>query len=89
MSVTVVIALTVENHDKFEVVFTERASARAEAGLEAKAYKDIDDANRVVVIGTAPSKEAFMGFMTSHEQQEAMKAGGIQGPPDVTFLKQI
>ena len=68
MSVTVVIALTVENHDKFEVVFTERASARAEAGLEAKAY---------------------MGFMTSHEQQEALKAGGIQGPPDVTFLKQI
>ena len=87
MSVTVIVALKVEDYGKFEALFASRASARAAAGLEVKAYRDMDDANRAVAIGTAPSKEAFMGFMASPEQQEAMKTGGIQGPPDVTFLE--
>ena len=82
-----VAVLKVEDYGKFEALFASRASARAAAGLEVKAYRDMDDANRVVAIGTAPSKEAFMGFMTSPEQQEAMKNGGVQGPPDLTFLE--
>jgi hypothetical protein len=57
------------------------------AGLEVKAYRDMDDPAGVVVIGTAPSKEAFFGFMSSPEQQEAMKNASVQGPPDCTFLE--
>ena len=87
MSVTVVVELKIEDYRKFEVIFDERASARAAAGIEVKPYRVIDDANRVIAIGTAPSKEAFWGFMTSSEQQEAMKNAGVQGPPNVTFLQ--
>ena len=88
MSITVVVKLKVEDHAKFEASFTSRTSARVAAGLEVKAYRDMDDPNCVVVIGTAASKETFFGFMTSPEQQDAMKNATVQGPPDVTFLEE-
>jgi 3'-phosphoadenosine 5'-phosphosulfate sulfotransferase len=68
-------------------VFANREHARAAAGLEIKVHRDIDDPTGVVGIGTAPSKESFFEFMTSPEQQEAMKAATVQGPPDITFLE--
>ena len=87
MSVTVIVALKIEDYGRFEASFAQRESAREAAGLDVKPYRDMDDANRVVVIGTAPSKEAFLGFISTPEQQEAMKNAGIQGPPDMTFLE--
>jgi heme-degrading monooxygenase HmoA len=87
VSITVVVKLKVEDHAKFEASFANRTSARVAAGLEVKAYRDMDDPTSVVVIGTAASKEAFFAFMTSPEQQEAMKNATIQGHPDVTFLE--
>ena len=88
MSVTVIVALKIEDYGSFEASFAQRESAREAAGLDVKPYRDMDDANRVVVIGTAPSREAFVGFMTSPEQQQAMQNASIQGPPDVTFLEE-
>ena len=86
MGITVVIALKIEDYEKFQAAFSQRESARASAKIEAKAYRDMDDPNRVVVIGTTPSKESFLEFMTSAEQKQAMKTAGVQSPPDVTFL---
>ena len=82
-----VVKMKVEDRAKFEEVFASRASARAAAGLEINTYRDIDDPNGIVGIGTGPSKEAFFEFMTTPEQQEAMKNATIQGPPDITFLE--
>ena len=82
-----VVKLKVEDYAKFEASFADRASARVAAGLEVKAYRVMDDPNGVVAIGTAPSKEAFFAFMTSPEQQEALKTATVQGPPDLTFLE--
>ena len=45
--------------------FAQRASVRVAVGIEAKAYRNMDDASRVVAIGTVSSKEAFLRFMTS------------------------
>jgi len=87
MSIIVVVKLKVADHAKFEATFANRASARAAAGLDIKTYRDMDDPNGVVGIGTGPSKEAFFEFMTSPEQQEAMKTATVQGPPDITFLE--
>ncbi len=82
-----VVNLKVGDRAKFEEVFASREHARAAAGLEIKGHRDIDDPNGVVGIGTGPSKQAFFEFMTSPEQQEAMKAATVQGPPDTTFLE--
>ena len=87
MSLTVVGRLSIEGYDKFAESFASRAEARAAEGLELKAYRNVDDPNQVVIIGTVPSKEALMGFVSSPEQQEAIKNAGIQGPPDMAFLE--
>ena len=87
MSITVIIKLKVEDWSKFEASFANRTSAREAAGIEVKAYRNMDDPNGVVVLGTVTSKETFFAFMTSTEQQEAMKNATVQGPPDITFLE--
>ena len=87
MSITLVARLKVEDRTKLEATFANRKGERVAAGLELKAYRDMDDPTGVVIIGTVQSKEAFLGFMTSPEQQEAMKEATIQGPPDLTFLE--
>ena len=87
MSITLVAKVKVEDYTKLEATFANRESERVAAGLELKAYRDMDDPTGVVIIGTVPSKEAFLAFMTSPEQQEAMKEATIQGPPDLTFLE--
>ena len=55
MSITAIIALKVEDFGKFEASFAERTSARVAAGIEVKAYRDMDDAGKVVVISSVPS----------------------------------
>lgn len=87
MSITTVIKFKVADREKFETSFATRAGAREAAGLEFKAHRDMDDPTGVVVLGTVESKDAFFGFMSSAEQQDAMKNATIQGSPEVTFLE--
>ena len=87
MSITMVARLKVGDVTKLEATFASRESERVAAGLDLKAYRDMDDPTGIVVIGTVPSKEAFFAFMGTPEQQEAMKEATIQGPPEFTFLE--
>ena len=87
MAITIIIGLKIEDYGKFEKVFNEREAERVAREIDAKMYRVMDDENRVVGIISAPSKEGFMAFMTSPEQQQAMQNAGIQGPPDITFLE--
>ena len=87
MSVTVIVSLNVEDFDKWHTAFASMSSKREEVGLHAKAHRNIDDKNNVVVIGTAPSKEVFLEMFTSPEIQELQKNIGVLGPPEVKFLE--
>ena len=88
MSVTICIEFAGEDFERFINTYNSRESSRVTAGLSTTAYRNQDNANQAVVIGTAPSKEAFTTFVSSPEQQEAMKGAGIQGPPSITFLEE-
>ena len=88
MSVTVIVSLKVEDFDKWYAAFSSTSGKREEAGIEAKANRNIDDPNYPVAIGTAASKEEFLGFFTTPEMQEIQKDAGVLGPPDVTFLEE-
>ena len=88
MSVTVIVSLKVADFDDWKAVFDSAASSREEAGINAKAYQNIDDPNNPVAIGTASSKEEFLAFFTTPEIQEDQKKAGILGPPEVTFLEE-
>ena len=88
MSVTVIVSLKVADFDDWKAVFDSAASSREEAGINAKAYQNLDDPNNPIAIGTAPSKETFVAFFTTPEIQEDQKKAGILGPPEVTFLEE-
>lgn len=89
MSIQVVIMFKVQDFDQFKSAFTAAERFRTEAGLTAKGYRNLDDPNSAVVIGTAPTKEAFVSFFSSQAQQERMKNAGLTEPPSVTFIEAI
>ena len=89
MSVTVIVSLKVAEFSKWKAGFDAHAEERAEAGLNAVAHQNIDDQNNAIVIGTAPSKEAFLSFFTTPETQEMQKKAGVLGPPEIKFINPV
>ncbi len=89
MSVTVIVSLKVAEFSKWKAGFDAHAEERAEAGLNAVAHQNIDDQNNAIVIGTAPSKEAFLAFFTTPETQEIQKKAGVLGPPEIKFINPV
>ena len=89
MSVKVIVSLDVKDFESFSKVFNGEGAknARKAVGLIAKAHKGLDNPTNAVVIGTAPSKEAFLGFISTPEQGERMKSAGVVSKPTLTFLE--
>jgi hypothetical protein len=58
-------------------VYDARENDRVEAGIHAKAYRNMDNPNNAYSIGTAPSKDGFMAFAQQSAIQEAMKNAGV------------
>jgi quinol monooxygenase YgiN len=87
MSVTVIVSLKVRDFDAWKATFDGHASAREAAGINASAYRNLDDEGNAVAIGTAASKEAFIAFFSAPEMKEVQAKAGVLGPPEVTFLE--
>ena len=63
---------------------------RSKAGFKSTGvYHSVDNANRITIIGEAPSLEAIKGFMSNPELKAAMEKGGVLGIPDVKILNKI
>ena len=88
MSITVSVSMQVADFDDWKAVFDARENDRAEAGIHAKAYRNVDDPNNAYSIGTAPSKEAFIAFSQQPVIQEAMKNAGVLAAPEFKFLEE-
>ena len=86
MSVTIIASLKVADFDISKAGFNAHASARA--GVDAKAYQNIDDPNNAIAIVTALSKEAIDTLFTKSEMQEVRKKAGVLAPPEMKFLKE-
>ena len=69
-------------------MFDTRENDRVEAGIHAKAYRNVDDPNNAYSIGTAPSKEAHIAFSQQPVIQEAMKNAGVLAAPEFKFLEE-
>ena len=87
MSVTVIVSLKVADFDDWKAAFDSDVNSRQAAGIDAKAYQNMDNPDNPIAIGTAPSKEAFITFFTRPEMQKIQKDAGVLAPPDVTFLE--
>ena len=88
MTVTVTLSFQVPDYDLWKAAFLLDKAAREEADLHATPYRNLDDDYNVLIIGTAPSKEAFVTFFSNPELQERIKATGVVGPPDITFFEE-
>jgi len=87
MSVTVIVSFQVADFDNWKAVFDDDENNRVKAGIDATAYKELENDNQVHVIGTAPSKEEFLAFFTQPELQKRIQESGALGPPDIKFLE--
>ena len=81
MSMKVIVSLEVADYASFKSGFEQGRSYREEAGIsESEAYRYIDSPNNMWVIGTATSKEEFLGFFTSDSQKERMENASVLHP---------
>jgi len=88
MSITVIISVQVTNFDDWQSKFDSIEASRIEAGINAAAYRDLDDPTQSYVIGTAPSKDIFLAFFSSPERQDIQASGVITSVPQITFLEE-
>jgi hypothetical protein len=88
MSITVVISAQVSDFDLWKSKFDGLEDQRIAAGINARAYRNPDKPNTSYVIGTAPSKEAFVEFFTSPDRQAIQDSGVITSPPEIIFLEE-
>ncbi len=80
----------VADFDTWKRGFDGRASARAKGGVIGHAVaRAKDDPNDVIVFLQAESVDALRRFTSSADLQTAMIAGGVQGPPHVSFVQSL
>ena len=88
--VTTILSHAVENFEKWLGVFNEHESVRTAAGIRVKGvYRGADNPNQVTVITEADNHEAFDRFMADPTLAEAMKNGGVTGPPQATRMTEV
>jgi hypothetical protein len=85
--VTVIVSHECKNYSIWRKVFDANEVNRSKAGFKGMAvYHSVDNANKITIIGEAPSTEAVNGFMSNPEVKAAMEKGGVIGMPDVKIL---
>ena len=83
--------VSIEDLPKFISVFATRGAAkRGEHGCRgSQVFRAADDENTVYVLLQWDSREAFDAFRSDPSVPEAMKSGGMTGPPEFTFLEKV
>jgi hypothetical protein len=88
--VTVIISHECKNYSDWRKVFDADEVNRTKAGFKSTGvYHSVDNANKITIVGEAPSVEAIKGFMANPELKAAMERGGVIGMPDVKILNKI
>jgi hypothetical protein len=88
--VTVIISHECKNYSDWRKVFDADEVNRSKAGFKSTGvYHAVNNANKITIIGEAPSVEAINGFMANPELKVTMEKGGVMGIPDVKILNKI
>ena len=83
--------VSIEDLPKFLGVFsTQGAEMRRKHGSRAsQVFRVPGEDNRVLILFTWESREAFEGFRNDPAVKETMKASGTVGAPEFTFLEKV
>ena len=81
MAVTTILTHDVANYDEWRVGFDAGEPMRAQAGLTIQSvHRDVDNPNRITVIGESPSAEQAKSFLSNPNLQAAMEKAGVSNP---------
>jgi hypothetical protein len=80
---------TVGNYALFKDTFDSEDEMRRAAGSTGNAvYQSADDPNEITIRADFPSIDEAKAFASSEGLKEAMKRGGVTGPPTIWFVNQ-
>jgi len=88
--VILVVHHRVADFDAWKSVFDEHEPVRRSHGeLEHRIYRDLNDANRVVVHNDFPTREAAQAFLDDPSLREVMGRAGVEGEPGISFIESV
>jgi len=88
--VTVIISHECKNYSDWRKVFDADEVNRSKAGFKSTGvFHSVENANKITIIGEAPSVEAINKFMSNPELKLTMERGGVIGMPDVKILSKV
>jgi quinol monooxygenase YgiN len=88
--VILVVHHRVADYDAWKQVFDEHEQVRRSHGeLEHRIYRDLADANRVVVHNDFPSREEAQAFLDDPSLLQVMSRAGVEGEPGVSFIERV
>ena len=88
MSVTVIISVYVIDFDEWKTMFDAIEMQRVAAGIHVKSYRNVDEPGAAYVIGSAPSKEVFIVFITYPQRMKIQGSGTTTSQLVITFLEE-
>ena len=87
---TMIVKHRVANFEKWKAVFDSMDKVRKDHGWTGSTvHRDATDPNIVVVVNRVKSLDGAKQYGGSPELREAMAHGGVQGPPEITFLDDV
>ena len=87
MAVTFVVNYEVKDFNIWKERFESNSENRDKAGIKATPYREVQDSNKVYVIGQAPSVEILQGMFGNPKFVELMKQAGVISEPNVVLLQ--
>ena len=88
MSVTVIISVYVIDFDEWKTMFDAIEMQRVAAGIHVKSYRNVDEPGAAYVIGSAPSKEVFIVFITYPQRMKIQDSSTTTSQLVITFLEE-
>jgi len=87
--VTMIVQHHVKDFATWKSVFDSMSDLRISNGeISHKVYRDTMDPNKLTVINTWDTLEKSQKFAQSDELKAAMGKAGVEGPPNISFLKE-
>jgi hypothetical protein len=77
----------VADFGKWKIAYEDHGPVRQAADLkDMHLWRNADDPNEIIILFEASDLTKARSFASSSDLKEKMKAGGVQGAPDIVFL---
>ena len=86
MPITFIVNYEVKDFNIWKKAFASNSEVRKSAGIKATPYKEIENPNKVYIVGEAPSKELLEEMFSNPRFVQLMQTAGVITKPNVVFL---